>query len=67
MILPLTREFPSIVTFIEPTQRTRSFLYAALGTVVAQSVKAGGVSARVVNHHISHPFTVSDDIAFVFG
>ena len=27
----------------EPTQRTRSFLYAALGTVVAQSVQAGGV------------------------
>ena len=24
-------------------------------------------SARVVNHHISHPFTVSDDVAFVFG
>lgn len=27
----------------EPTQRTRSFLYAALGTVVAESVLAGGV------------------------
>ena len=27
----------------EPTQRTRSFLYSALGTVVAQSVRAGGV------------------------
>jgi 7-cyano-7-deazaguanine synthase in queuosine biosynthesis len=27
----------------EPTQRTRSFLYSALGTVVAQSVQAGGV------------------------
>lgn len=27
----------------EPTQRTRSFLYAALGTLVAQSVQAGGV------------------------
>lgn len=27
----------------EPTQRTRSFLYAALGAVVAQSVQAGGV------------------------
>jgi hypothetical protein len=27
----------------EPTQRTRSFLYAALGTVVAESVQAGGV------------------------
>jgi hypothetical protein len=27
----------------EPTQRTRSFLYAALGTLVAQSVEAGGV------------------------
>ncbi len=27
----------------EPTQRTRSFLFAALGTVVAESVQAGGV------------------------
>jgi hypothetical protein len=27
----------------EPTQRTRSFLYAALGTVVGASVQAGGV------------------------
>src|ERR1039458_5853066 len=27
----------------EPTQRTRSFLYSALGTVVAQSVRAGGL------------------------
>ena len=27
----------------EPTQRTRSFLYAALGTVVAESIQAGGV------------------------
>lgn len=27
----------------EPSQRTRSFLYSALGTVVAQSVRAGGV------------------------
>jgi hypothetical protein len=27
----------------EPTQRTRSFLYAALGTVVGESVQAGGV------------------------
>jgi len=27
----------------EPTQRTRSFLYSALGTVVAQSVQASGV------------------------
>jgi hypothetical protein len=27
----------------EPTQRTRSFLYSALGTVVAESVRAGGV------------------------
>lgn len=27
----------------EPTQRTRSFLFAALGTVVAHSIKAGGV------------------------
>ena len=27
----------------EPTQRTRSFLYSALGTVVAQSIQAGGV------------------------
>jgi DpnII restriction endonuclease len=28
---------------MEPTQRTRSFLFAALGTVVAEFVKAGGV------------------------
>jgi hypothetical protein len=27
----------------EPTQRTRSFLYSALGTLVAHSVQAGGV------------------------
>jgi hypothetical protein len=27
----------------EPTQRTRSFLYTVLGTLVAQSVQAGGV------------------------
>jgi hypothetical protein len=27
----------------EPTQRTRSFLYAALGTVVGSSIQAGGV------------------------
>ena len=27
----------------EPTQRTRSFLYAALGTVIAESVQASGV------------------------
>jgi hypothetical protein len=27
----------------EPTQRTRSFLFSALGTLVAQSVQAGGV------------------------
>jgi len=27
----------------ESTQRTRSFLYAALGTVIAESVKSGGV------------------------
>jgi len=27
----------------EPTQRTQSFLYSALGTLVAQSVQAGGV------------------------
>ncbi len=27
----------------EPTQRTRSFLYSALGTLVAQSIRAGGV------------------------
>lgn len=28
---------------VEHTQRTRSFLYSALGTVIAESVKAGGV------------------------
>jgi len=52
----LRREFPGQVIHIpvwinkaeelgrrEPTQRTRSFLYSALGTVVAESVQAGGV------------------------
>jgi hypothetical protein len=51
----LKKEFPSQLIHIpvwinkaekfgrEPTQRTRSFLYSALGTVVAQSVRAGGV------------------------
>ncbi len=51
----LKKEFPSQLIHIpvwinkdeklgrEPTQRTRSFLYSALGTVVAQSVQAGGV------------------------
>jgi hypothetical protein len=51
----LRKEFPKNVIHIpvwinkaekfgrEPTQRTRSFLYSALGTVVAESVRAGGV------------------------
>ena len=52
----LRKEFPDQVIHIpvwinkaerlgrrEPTQRTRSFLFSALGTVVAQSVQAGGV------------------------
>src|SRR5260370_10731435 len=51
----LRKEFPSHLIHIpvwinkserlgqEPTQRTRSFLYSALGTVVAQSIHAGGV------------------------
>jgi hypothetical protein len=51
----LRKEFPTSVIHIpvwinkaekfgrEPTQRTRSFLYSALGTVVAESVRAGGV------------------------
>ncbi len=51
----LQREFPDQLIHVpvwinkdvglgrEPTQRTRSFLYAALGTVVAESVQAGGV------------------------
>ena len=52
----LRKEFPDQVIHIpvwinkaeslgrrEPTQRTRSFLFSALGAVVAQSVQAGGV------------------------
>ena len=52
----LRKEFPDQIIHIpvwinkaeelgrrEPTQRTRSFLYSALGTVVAESVQAGGV------------------------
>ena len=51
----LQRQFPNQLAHIpvwinkaerlgrEPTQRTRSFLYSALGTLVAQSVQAGGV------------------------
>jgi hypothetical protein len=51
----LKREFPGQLIHVpvwinktvglgrEPTQRTRSFLYAALGTVVAEPVQAGGV------------------------
>lgn len=51
----LQKEFPTSLIHIpvwinkaekfgrEPTQRTRSFLYSALGTVVAESVRAGGV------------------------
>ena len=52
----LRKEFPDQIIHIpvwinkaeslgrrEPTQRTRSFLYSALGTVVAQAVQAGGV------------------------
>jgi hypothetical protein len=52
----LVKEFPNQLIHIpvwinkseklgrrEPTQRARSFLYSALGTVVAQSIQAGGV------------------------
>jgi hypothetical protein len=51
----LQRQFPNQLAHIpvwinkaerlgrEPTQRTRSFLYSALGTLVAQSAQAGGV------------------------
>jgi len=51
----LTNDFPNQLVHIpvwinkseklgrEPTQRTRSFLYSALGAVVAESIKAGGV------------------------
>lgn len=51
----LQREFPDQIIHVpvwinknesfgrEPTQRTRSFLYAALGTVIAESVQADGV------------------------
>jgi hypothetical protein len=51
----LQREFPGRLIHVpvwinknerlgrEPTQRARSFLYAALGTVIAESVQAGGV------------------------
>lgn len=55
LFIKLQREFPQQLLHIpvwinkaenfnqEPTQRTRSFLYAALGTVVGASVRAGGV------------------------
>ncbi len=44
----------------EPTQRTRSFLYSALGTVVAESIKAGGVRF-FENGVVSLNFPVADE------
>jgi hypothetical protein len=45
----------------EPTQRTRSFLFAALGTVVAHSIKAGGVRF-FENGVISVNLPVADEV-----
>jgi hypothetical protein len=45
----------------EPTQRTRSFLFAALGTVVAQSINAGGVRF-FENGVVSLNFPVADEV-----
>ena len=44
----------------EPTQRTRSFLYSALGTVVAESIKAGGIRF-FENGIVSLNFPVADE------
>jgi 7-cyano-7-deazaguanine synthase in queuosine biosynthesis len=45
----------------EPTQRTRAFLFAALGTVVAHSIKAGGVRF-FENGVISVNLPVADEV-----
>ncbi len=45
----------------EPTQRTRSFLYTALGTVVAELVQAGGVRF-FENGVVSLNFPVADEV-----
>lgn len=45
----------------EPTQRTRSFLFAALGTVVAHSISAGGVRF-FENGIVSLNFPVADEV-----
>ena len=68
----LQKEFPTSVIHIpvwinksekfgrEPTQRTRSFLYSALGTVVAESIRAGGVRF-FENGVVSLNFPVADE------
>lgn len=45
----------------EPTQRTRSFLFSALGAVVAESIKAGGVSF-FENGVVSLNLPVADEV-----
>jgi len=45
----------------EPTQRTRSFLFAALGTVVAELIEAGGVRF-FENGVVSLNFPVADEV-----
>jgi hypothetical protein len=45
----------------EPTQRSRSFLFAALGTVVAHSINAGGVRF-FENGVVSLNFPVADEV-----
>ena len=45
----------------ESTQRTRSFLFAALGTVVAESINAGGVRF-FENGIVSLNFPVADEV-----
>jgi len=68
----LTREFPGQLVHIpvwinkaekfgrEPTQRTRSFLYSALGAVVAESIRAGGIRF-FENGVVSLNFPVADE------
>jgi len=68
----LRKEFPNQLVHIpvwinketalgrEPTQRTRSFLYSALGTVVAESIQARGVRF-FENGIVSLNFPVADE------
>lgn len=69
----LQREFPGQLIHVpvwinknerferEPTQRTRSFLYTALGTVIAESIQAGGVRF-FENGIVSLNFPIADEV-----